>query len=97
MPPRNFTDPEWRRQTTPRHVFFAIREGLAGTPMPKDEALAPNPPLGAMIDYALAAAGSEVKLVDLPALSSATNHNGMDERARVLVVVKEGRFRLLPQ
>lgn len=28
---------------------------------------------------------------------SATNHNGMDERARVLVVVKEGRFRLLPQ
>ena len=28
---------------------------------------------------------------------SATNHNGMDERARVLVVVREGRFRLLPQ
>ncbi len=28
---------------------------------------------------------------------SATNHNGMDERARVLVVVKDGRFRLLPE
>jgi len=27
---------------------------------------------------------------------SPTNHNGMDERARVLVVVKEGKFRLLP-
>jgi branched-chain amino acid transport system substrate-binding protein len=26
---------------------------------------------------------------------SASNHNGMDERARVLVVVKDGRFRLL--
>jgi branched-chain amino acid transport system substrate-binding protein len=28
---------------------------------------------------------------------SASNHNGMDERARVLVVVKDGRFRLLSQ
>ena len=26
---------------------------------------------------------------------SATNHNGMDERARVLIVVKDGKFRLL--
>jgi mono/diheme cytochrome c family protein len=33
-PPRDFTDPAWRRVTTPRHVFFAIREGLHGTPMP---------------------------------------------------------------
>jgi branched-chain amino acid transport system substrate-binding protein len=28
---------------------------------------------------------------------SPSNHNGMDERARVLVVVKDGRFRLLAQ
>ena len=28
---------------------------------------------------------------------SATDHNGMDERARVLVVVRDGRFRLLPE
>ena len=28
---------------------------------------------------------------------SATNHNGMDERARVLVVVKDGKFRLLQE
>ena len=34
VPPRDFTDPEWREHTSPRHVFFAIREGLAGTPMP---------------------------------------------------------------
>ena len=27
---------------------------------------------------------------------SATNHNGMDERARVLVIVRDGKFRLLP-
>jgi branched-chain amino acid transport system substrate-binding protein len=28
---------------------------------------------------------------------SSTNHNGMDERARVLVTVKDGKFRLLPE
>ncbi len=28
---------------------------------------------------------------------SAANHNGMDERARVLVVVRDGKFRLLPE
>jgi branched-chain amino acid transport system substrate-binding protein len=28
---------------------------------------------------------------------SASNHNGMDERARVMVTVKDGRFRLLPE
>lgn len=33
VPPRNFTDSDWRGRTSPRHVFFAIREGLAGTPM----------------------------------------------------------------
>ena len=39
----------------------AVRErpaGFTGTPMPRDEALAPNPPFGAYIDYvALASAG----------------------------------------
>lgn len=33
-PPANFTDPDWRRSVTPRRVFFAIREGVRGTPMP---------------------------------------------------------------
>src|SRR6185437_11425841 len=28
---------------------------------------------------------------------SASNHNGMDERARVLITVKDGKFRLLPE
>jgi branched-chain amino acid transport system substrate-binding protein len=28
---------------------------------------------------------------------STDNHNGMDERARVLVTVRDGRFRLLPE
>ncbi|HUM03309.1 MAG TPA: c-type cytochrome [Thermoanaerobaculia bacterium] len=31
--PRDLTDSEWRRRTTPRHVYFAIREGVHGTPM----------------------------------------------------------------
>ena len=33
-PPRDFTSPSWRAETTPRRVFFAIREGVHGTPMP---------------------------------------------------------------
>jgi len=32
--PADFTDPAWRRGATPRRVFFAIREGVHGTPMP---------------------------------------------------------------
>lgn len=32
--PRDFTSPDWRASTTPRRVFFAIREGLHGTAMP---------------------------------------------------------------
>jgi branched-chain amino acid transport system substrate-binding protein len=28
---------------------------------------------------------------------SATNHNGMDERARMLITIRDGRFRLLPE
>jgi cytochrome c oxidase cbb3-type subunit 3 len=34
VPPRDFTNPSWRNGTTPRRVFFAIREGVHGTPMP---------------------------------------------------------------
>jgi mono/diheme cytochrome c family protein len=33
-PPRAFTDRGWRRTTSPRRVFFAIREGIRGTAMP---------------------------------------------------------------
>jgi mono/diheme cytochrome c family protein len=32
--PTRFTDPKWRRRTSPRRAFFAVREGLRGTPMP---------------------------------------------------------------
>jgi mono/diheme cytochrome c family protein len=32
--PRDLTDPVWRQSTSPRHVFFAIREGVHGTAMP---------------------------------------------------------------
>lgn len=33
-PPRNFTDESWRRSTSPRRVFYAIREGLPDSAMP---------------------------------------------------------------
>ncbi|MGD8894798.1 MAG: cytochrome c [Acidobacteriota bacterium] len=32
--PTRFADPGWRDRTTPRRVFFTIREGVSGTPMP---------------------------------------------------------------
>ena len=33
-PPRNLADQAWRQSTSPRRVFFAIREGVRGTAMP---------------------------------------------------------------
>lgn len=39
LSPRDFTDSRWRASTSPRRVFFAIREGLHGTPMPSWKAL----------------------------------------------------------
>ena len=38
-PPRDFTNAAWRRSTSPRRVFFTIREGLSRTPMPPWKAL----------------------------------------------------------
>ena len=32
--PRNFTDRGWQARVSDRVVFHAIREGVAGTPMP---------------------------------------------------------------
>jgi high-affinity iron transporter len=41
-PPRDFTDPAWRQQTSPRGVYVAIREGVRGTAMPSWKALDPD-------------------------------------------------------
>ena len=38
-PPRDFTSGTWRESTSPRHVFYAIREGLPATPMASWKAL----------------------------------------------------------
>src|SRR5512143_2938534 len=32
--PRDFTDATWKQRTSPRRIFFVIREGSRGTPMP---------------------------------------------------------------
>jgi mono/diheme cytochrome c family protein len=37
--PRDFTNVSWRQSTSPRRVFYAIREGVPGTPMPSWKAL----------------------------------------------------------
>jgi len=44
-----------------------------GTPMPKDEPLAPNPPIGAMIDYSLASA-APVEITIRDAAGNVVNH-----------------------
>lgn len=41
-PPRDFTDPAWRKRTSPRQVFHVIREGSPGTPMPAWKSLDEN-------------------------------------------------------
>ena len=38
-PPQDFTSSEWRHRTTPRQVFFALREGKRGTAMPSWRAI----------------------------------------------------------
>lgn len=38
-PPRDFRDAGWRATATPRHVFFAVREGRHGTAMPSWKSL----------------------------------------------------------
>jgi mono/diheme cytochrome c family protein len=37
--PRDFTNAAWRRSTSPRRVFYVIREGMPGTSMPSWRAL----------------------------------------------------------
>ncbi len=47
-------DPDTRTRLLPPAVAYRVRStGFTGTPMPKDEPMAPNPPLGAYIDYVL--------------------------------------------
>ena len=37
--PRDLTSRDWRQSTSPRRVFFAIREGVHGTAMPSWKSL----------------------------------------------------------
>lgn len=39
-PPRDFTDPDVRRRSSARRMFFEIREGVRGTAMPSWKSLA---------------------------------------------------------
>jgi photosystem II stability/assembly factor-like uncharacterized protein len=54
----------------PAKAYRERPAGFTGTPMPKDEALAPNPPYGAMIDYVL---GSATNQIDLQILDAGGN------------------------
>jgi mono/diheme cytochrome c family protein len=40
--PADFTDPAWRRRTSPRRVYFVLREGVHGTAMPAWKVLDPD-------------------------------------------------------
>lgn len=56
--PRDFTDRAWRRGTTPRRVYFAIREGVAGTGMPSWKSL-PEQDAWDLTAYLLSVSGTE--------------------------------------
>ncbi len=49
----------------PATAFRERRAAFTGTPLPKDEPTAPNPPLGARIDYALGAAPAAPVTLDI--------------------------------
>lgn len=66
---------------TPATAYRERPAGFTGTPMPKDEALAPNPPSGAYIDYFL------------PGDASATSASATDLAPRSGERVAEGRLR----
>ncbi len=55
-PPRNFTDAAWRQSTSPRRVFYAVREGLHGTDMPAWKSLSEQETWD-LVAYVLGAAG----------------------------------------
>lgn len=51
-PPADFTDRHWRARATPRYVYFRVREGVRGTPMPSWRAL-PEGELWDLVAYVL--------------------------------------------
>jgi high-affinity iron transporter len=54
-PPRDLRSPAWRGTATPRRVFHAVREGLAGTAMPAWKVL-PDDDLWDLTAYVLSLA-----------------------------------------
>ncbi len=68
------SDPAGATRLYPLGVAVRLHPpGFIGTPMPKDEPLAPNPPIGAMIDYNLAAA-NPVEITIRDAAGNVVNH-----------------------
>ncbi|HEY3786035.1 MAG TPA: hypothetical protein VGL55_12195 [Steroidobacteraceae bacterium] len=56
-------DPSSATRLLPPAMAYRLRStGFMGTPMPKDEAMGSNPPLGAYIDYALSTESTPVML-----------------------------------
>lgn len=51
-PPADFTDRQWRARVTPRYVYYRLREGVRGTPMPTWRAL-PESELWDLVAYVL--------------------------------------------
>jgi hypothetical protein len=82
----------WLFQPPP--AFRVRAAGFTGTPMPKDEPMAPNPPAGAAIDYVLARAAKLVTLEIHDAAGQAVNHLSS---ADTLAKPDPARMRTAPQ
>ena len=59
-PPADFTSPAWRQRVTPRTVYFTIREGVNGTPMPAWRTLSEDESWD-VAAYVLSAAGEDAR------------------------------------
>ena len=60
-PPRDFTDAAWRSSTSPRHVFYAIREGLHGTAMPAWKGVVNEEETWDLVAYVLSAGEADAE------------------------------------
>jgi photosystem II stability/assembly factor-like uncharacterized protein len=67
----------------PAPAYRVRPEGFAGTPLPKDEPMAANPPFGAWIDYHLSAGAEQPVTLDvLDAAGATVRHYASDVPAR---------------
>jgi len=71
--PADFTHPAWRGRASPRRVFYALREGVRGTPMPSFRGAFDEDETWDLVAYVLSvAAGGHAEARELPKTNEPT-------------------------